>query len=510
MNCSSQTIPSPGQVVRLLATHKRHWLIPAVVVGVLALLYALFRPATWEASQALIVRDEATNNEVRPGEFGHADEMKTLQETILELAKSGGVLSAALGEIGPPAGERPGDATWPSPADVARLRDRVKLTPPKGAEFGKTEVFYLKVRDHDRDRAVALNRATCGHLQARLQELRDAKAQSMISELAKTVHLAKNDLQESTARLEQLEKQVGSDLAELRVLNEPGLGDSALRRTMTEIRSELRQIDATRRANQELLALLVAAGDDPGRLLATPNRLLESQPALRRLKDGLVDAQLATAALMGTMSAEHPLVKSALQSEEEIGRHLHDELSIAIRGLNVELQMNDDRATVLEGQLAEVTARLGRLAELRASYANQLAETANRTQRIKRAEQNLSEAQATHASAKATNLISRIDVPDTGVDPVGPSRSLIVLLGIAGGLAVGFGVVVLVTPPVSVAGAHASPAEPTRPSPVAAGPFDLPAPVVQPRRRPVACGFPADQGLSIKQALQKVVLHNTV
>lgn len=244
MNSSLPMVLSPREIVRILRVHAKHWLIPTVVIGVLAVGYALVRPATWEASQALIVRNEAANNEVGPGKFSHTDEMKTVQETILELVKSRGVLTAALEEVGPPVDYRKAKAAWPGARDVAGLQKNIKLTPPKGAEFGKTEVFYLKVRDRDRTRVIALNRAICDRLLARFQELRDAKAKSMIDELVKTVHLAKADLDESTTRVAAIEKRVGSDLAELRVWNQPGSGESGLHWTITEIRNELHRFAA--------------------------------------------------------------------------------------------------------------------------------------------------------------------------------------------------------------------------------------------------------------------------
>ena len=117
--------------------------------------------------------------------------------------------------------------------DIQQLRDAVTLVPPKGAEFGAAEVFYLNVRDHDRPRAVALNRAIATQLQAQFQQLRDLKAQSMIDELTKTATLADSDLKGSLARLSKIEAAVGSDLAELRVLNNDATSsDGTLGRTL--------------------------------------------------------------------------------------------------------------------------------------------------------------------------------------------------------------------------------------------------------------------------------------
>lgn len=481
--------PSAKQFARILVVHPKRWLVPTLVVGLLAAAYAVVRPPTWEASQALIVRNEAANNQQGPGKFNHTDEMKTVQETILEVAKSRGVLGAALRAVGPPTTNKTNQGAWPAGRDVVQLREAVKLVPPKGAEFGKTEVFYLHVGDHDRDRALALNLAICDRLQARFQELRDAKAQSMIEELVKTVDLARADLEESTRRLTATEAEVGSDLAELRILHDATSGDSALRRTITEIRNELRQIRATGQASRQLLALLREAQEDPGKLVATPNRLLQSQPALRRLKEGLIDAQIRTAGLKGTMSDEHPLVRSAKHSEKEIRRDLYDELAIAVRGLQLELQLNTDREAMLQRQLAKALDRLSRLASLRATYSNQVAETRHRAGLLEKAERNLAEARAAHAGAKASSLMGRIDAPDAGIQPVGPSRAGIVLIGIAGGLLTGFGVLVL-----------------TVQSPRASSQIGVPGNGAQRRSR---APFPGDSprstpATSLKQALDKI------
>jgi len=141
MNHAEKSIISPLEVIHILKANVKCWLLPAVLLGVVAAIYAVVRTPTWEASQSLIVREEAVSGEENLGKFNSSDDMKTVQETILELAKSRGVLEAALREVGPAEDTKAG-AEWPTSRDIAGLRKSVKLTPPKGAEFGKTEVFY--------------------------------------------------------------------------------------------------------------------------------------------------------------------------------------------------------------------------------------------------------------------------------------------------------------------------------------------------------------------------------
>jgi polysaccharide biosynthesis transport protein len=445
MNFTQHSILSPSQVLEVLRVRVKLWAVPAVVIAVVVGIYAVAHEATWEASQALMVRNEASNAEKSPGKFSYPEEMKTVQETILELVKSRGVLEAALREVGPSADCKNPEA-WPTDRDIVEVRKNIKLSPPKGAEFGKTEVFYLNVREGDRDRSVALNEAIFKQMQSHFQKLRDAKAQSMVDELTKTVSLARADRDHATASLEAIENRVGSDLAELRSMQDVASSDSSLRRSGEEIRSQIRENTLAAKTNSELLIVLAGVKNDSGRFLATPNRLLDSHPSLRRLKDGLVDAQLRTSALLGTMSADHPKVLAAKEAEEEIGRNLHNELAIARQGVEVELRLLTERRMLLEDQLAKANGRMANLASVRASYANEVAETKSRSVLLERAEQNLAEARAAQASAKAACLISRIDTPDAGIRPIGPSRAIIALCGVFAGLLTGFGVVFLTVP----------------------------------------------------------------
>ncbi len=445
-------IPPAGSlrdVFSLLRAYPLRWLIPALAVAIAATVYAERRPITWEASQALMVRDEAAGTD-HPGRFRVLDDMKTVQDTIMELVKSHSVLQGALREIGPVAG-RSADG-WPSERDVATLEPAVKLSPPHGAEFGKTAVFYLQVQDADRDRAIALAAALSAQLQGRFEDLRDATSQSVIDESSKAVAVSQAALTDATRRLAEMDAAAGADLGELRILMDAPSGDSPLRRSITEMAAELRGAQTSLETNQESLALLREAQSDPGRLAAGPGKLLESQPALKRLIDGLVDAQLHRALLAGTMSDDHPQMAAARQAEAEITAHLREELGGAIRGVESDVRVAEDRVEVLQQQLVDARQRLDRLAKIRADYANLVAEVHRRDETLKGAESQLAEARASQAAAHTASLLSRIDAPQAGLFPLGPSRAAIIAAGCGGGLLAGLGVLLLTVP--IVVGGH--------------------------------------------------------
>jgi uncharacterized protein involved in exopolysaccharide biosynthesis len=457
MESTLDTGLNPVEVIKTLRTHVRWWAVPAAVCAIVAAAYSLVAPRDWRATQALIVRPEvASVSSEQIGKFSDLSEMKTLQETILELAKSHRVLEATLKEVGPTGFWA--SSNFPTATDVEDLRERIDMRPPGGAEFGKTEVFYLSVLDTNRDRASALATVLCGQLEQRMQQLRDQRAQGMIVELERTVAMADADLANATKQLSAFEAAVGADLAELRNLNATTGGQGEVSQELQAIAAEQRANEATRRENEQLLKVLKRAKDDPQQLLATPSSLLRSQPAVSRLKDALVDAQVNSATLLASKSEKHPYVIAAREAEALVRQKLHDEVAVAIKGIEIDLAMNADQQQSLAARQNAGRDRLGRLAGERAEYANLIAAVENHTKLVDAARKNLADARARQAGARSASVISRIDGVEAGVRPVGLSRKTITAVGGFGGLVLGLGLVFLFAKPAPTQGVVPSPA----------------------------------------------------
>jgi uncharacterized protein involved in exopolysaccharide biosynthesis len=431
----------PRELMQLVWSRRRFWMTTTVACGLLAAAYSLVMPRYWEASQGLVVRQETAGATAsRPGKFADLYEMRTLQETILELAKSQQVVVATLKAVD-------GAATEPTLQDIDEFRKRLKMLPPDGGEFGKTEVFYFTLKAKSRERAIQLVSELCKQLEAALKQLRTERAASLIAELEEEAKLAEDTLAAETQRLMEFEAQVGSDLGELRMLHSANAGQSDLRLEAVQLETDVRKFRTQVREFEKLIALLKAAQEDPQQLIATPNSLLETQPAIRRLKDGLVDAQLATSRLGGTRSADHPKVRAAIEAERQIRADLHEELVTAIRGAEVELQLGRDRLAATEDRLANLENRFTQLAEERAEYSNRIAAVDNCRQTLDRARQNLSTAKAALAAASSSSLVTRLDEPETGPYAAGPGRTVIAGAGAAAGLLLGLGLVFLTAAP---------------------------------------------------------------
>ncbi|HEX4132358.1 MAG TPA: hypothetical protein VHZ24_20165 [Pirellulales bacterium] len=434
--------------LQLLVKFPLRWAVPAVSVAVLVGAFVMARRDTWEATQTLVARNDTGGAQDGPGKFRHSDELKAVLETFLELSKSHGVLEKALLAVGPSA-DRKGSAAWPTEQEIADVAGDVKVTAPKGAEFGKTEVFYLKVRANDRQRALKLADALCHEIEVQYGLLRNHRAASMVDELVEAERLAQADLQQSTSRLKELEKAVGSDLAELRNLHQPsGAGESDLRRKAVEMESELREARSAAAGRAELLSALREAENDPKQVLALPNGMLETLPSLRKVKDGLIDAQVHTSTLLGTMSPAHPAVQAARIAEEEITGRLREELLAATRGVEIDERLTRRRVESLAKTIDDIHGRFQLLASLRADYTTLIAESDQRSRSLAEVQRKLIDARASQAGAEKASLVTRVDAPETGPKPVGPAKAMLLAAGVMGGLLVGAAVLLFTVMPV--------------------------------------------------------------
>jgi len=426
-------------------THYKLWLVPTLAMTVLAAGYALVMPRSWRAKQAILVRAEAIGNEHNQGQFDSIDRMKVFQETILEVARNHMVVASVLRKLGP-SSDHVSTPSWPTERAIEDLQSVISISAPKGSQFGTTEIFDLSVMGKTPHEAILRTKTLCDEVEKHLAELRDAKAQSIVRELEKTLQLAQDDLNNATTRLEVIERQVGTDLGELRVMNEIGSGDSNLSTGLSQIRAELRHAESSRESLVQLHELLVTASANSDFLLATPSRLLDSQPGLKRLKEGLVDAQLRCSQLRGKLNDAHPTVKSALRTEAEIRQNLNAEVATALKGVDADLQANDAQIGRLNRQHDDLKVRLDQLAGLRARYSNLVADVKRRIEIVDNVRRDLSNAQASSGAAAATSLLTRFHEPVAGDRPVGPSKKSVVAAGMGSGFALGAGLVFLFMP----------------------------------------------------------------
>lgn len=478
---------TPARLVQLFSRHRTLLIAPAIAGAVVAAFSTLVLPRDWEAEQGLLIRSDAAGYaDQRLGKFTDLSEMKTVQETVLELARSQSVVTSVLEEV---------TGREPSRRQIADFRDKLRLTPPGGAEFGKTEVFYIGVLDPDRDRAIAKVESLTGQLDQRLTKLRADRADSMVAEVERSVAIARDQLHAHVQKLARFEQSVGADLIELRHLTSPNGGQSERTQKVLAIEAERRRLVDQRRQNEALLAELEAAQADPARLLAAPDALLTSQPSLRRLKNGAVEAQLTTTRLAGIRTANHPYMKAARRAQRAVQDELARAIPAAIAGVKLELRVAQNRESEFTEQLADLQRRSVNLAGQRSEYAELVANVEGQTSVLEGALKQLADAKSHRAGATTSSLLARIDAVETGVNPAGPGRTTVTAAGGLAGLLLGATLVFVFFAP-SNESAHAAFTPKTAAPAAAAATAPVATPVAQPQTHPVVQPVPAAASVS--------------
>ena len=426
------------------------WLGSTFLFGLLGAAYAfVLKGDSWLASQAFIVRDEANGAVMRLGRFESQSQMKASQETILEMSKNHQVVRDALVQLGPEPGVFSwfGKSSFPSNSTVASYATRViSVHAPKGTEFGVTEVIYLDTKLSTPKRAVEFNKYLCDALEERLRQVRKSRAESIIAELTHARDAARIGQTTATKRLQEMETKAGLELVDLRGMTDMIAGGTNSRTQIDQIKSELRTGETQQQQLLNDINLIKNAIADPSDFLVTPSELVNTQPGLKKLREGYADAQISASQLSGRFTEQHPIFIAAKTSQLSIRERLIDELQASLTNREQELKLLIGKQDRLRTVLDNTEGKLGSIAENRAEYANIISEVKTRTTILESAERELAEASASSDASLSTSLITRLDQPVISDKPIGPGRTTLTALSTIAGLVFGLGLVFVIVP----------------------------------------------------------------
>lgn len=424
----------------LFVRHRKLLLWPAVICFGLSVVYVVLGPKRWRATQVFHLRDEMIGRQHRPGHFESLDDMKTAQETILEIARNPSVVRRCLEHV------NPGDS--PSTSDIESTQGTIQVSSSNGAELGKTELIRLTVTESSSSRAESFCDRLAAELETELRSVRFNRASSMWTELNKAAESAQASLTETAQLIAQFEKELGPDLGDLRNLIEPNTGDNLLYKNLAQITTELRAAELNLETVNLQKSLLESSLQDIDSLVATPNELLTLQPAIARLKDGLVDAQLKLAELRGDYHDNHPKIVAANAAVTGIQNALRQELGLAIRGLNDQGQIISANLAHLSVLNEETRRRLETLTTQRVIYDQLNAEFKRRDGVLRDAQAALAQAASIKAAAKEVDFLTRVNHVQVASRPEGLSKRSVVAATTFLGLIVGAGLVMLLHGPL--------------------------------------------------------------
>ena len=447
-NTDQSTSYSPQNILDLLKEHWMIWGIP-MLLCMLAAAYFAFQPRNWQASQSLVVRDDMVGESFKPGRFESLDSMKTAQETILHVAREPMVVRNALERIGSPSGNK----NWLEGSKglecIEQTQENIAIVAPNGAEFGKTEVIVLQVKAKSSERAGKLVTALLDEIESNLRSIRSQRLASMQSELKHALDLAEEDYTKFADSLQSLEREIGPDLPTLLGMLNDAQSNNDIQIALENVRGAIRSAAGELDLTTKQLEVLQRTQQNPEALVATPNELLEASPALRRLKDGLVDLQLKLSDLLGRFEEAHPTIAKSRFAIEETKRQIRSELSTAIHGLQAQLEIRQSKVDRLSTEEEHYESRLLNLTNNRVRYATLSSQAEKRNDTLAAARDQFAEIKSLQRAAESVDLMSRLDKPFVSSRPLGPGKSTILGGGMLGGMLLGLGLLMFFSAPGS-------------------------------------------------------------
>lgn len=436
-------------VLLTLYRYKFVWIAPAILGAVIAFYYAtMLSPQIWSARQSMIVRDDLLGQSFKPGRFDSIESMKSAQETILEIARQPQVIRNAMTKLGPPESLK-GEAAiaeWPDEETIEDMQDAVLIHAPNGAEFGKTEVIVLNVKQSTPERSLKFIELLLVEIIAKVDEVRSMRLQSMEVELTRVRDAAMAELNKSKEKLTQMDKSLGSDIATMNALSDPQNSDNSIKRDISQIRIELREATLQLEKRTALLSQLEEAKTKPDRILGLSAEMIGILPALDDLKKEMIEKQAQFAVTTGLYQPGHPKYARSEKAIEAMREQIHLEIDLCVAAMQNEVKDAQTRWSRLDKEMNSLDDQLTKLSENRTELLTLVAELKERTEIANKAQSNLAEIKSL-AEAGVSNLIARVDEPQVSTRPDGPGKKLKILVGGFAGLMLGLGVVLLIAPP---------------------------------------------------------------
>ena len=435
--------PNPSQVNlaevwRTLSQYR--WRIAACVASFvgLAACVAMITPWTWRASMTVWLVPQ-TIEQHQQGEFNYdADRQLSVQlENFRQVALSDEVLGEILKQAAKLAPRRIAGKT----ESVRSLRQQIDIRAPKGAEFGKSEIFQVRVIDRDPDRALAVAETFRDVSQKRYKELYLQKAESLTNQAREAADGARAASSAAQRELRRFELKAGSDLHDLRVLAGRQSADVLLKKALVSVQDERQKIEGAVRERQKRLAALqqAVAGMTDATLTAMPTHLFAENDFLQPARTQVTNLTARLATLESRFTRQYPEVQAVRRELADARRRFRRALTSFMSSLDADLAARGERLTYLIKQEREGRERLERLERMRTAYTSSADAVERSLQHLRVTERRLAEAAELQARSRRARLLIFVDPPKVEDQPVSPKRRNHVLAGLGLGLVAGVG-----------------------------------------------------------------------
>lgn len=426
-------------MIDFCSRNKNILITTVLICASISLVYALLAQKRWRASQTMLLRDDLLGQSFKPGRFPSQESLKNAQETLLHIAKKSSVIREALRQTYPDKAE---SEAWPPATLVDQTRELVSLLAPNGSDFGKTDVVVLSVYQATPESAKLFAERLSEQIEVHLRMFRMDVLRSMERELQLQYNQARTEFEAVAAPVRELVDAAGIDLESLRSFKD-SQGSFELQRVIENIKTEKRRFQTELQTCEKQLQLLREARANPQRSFVRNNELVQHQPALRKLTDGLNEAKLAYNTLAGTLLPDHPRVKGAQQAIENLELQIASEIELIEESLRTQMELAKSQVEFFQNEEAKYERRMLSINERRVDFQQLTNDLSQRLEALSKLQTNLSEIQSLASTADKVSLVSIVGPPELATKPKGTSRALLVLLGILGGGLLGLGIAFL-------------------------------------------------------------------
>lgn len=341
-----------------------------------------------------------------------------------ELILSNRVVGAVIAEYSP---KLSGEALTKAVDD---LKKKVQVVPPKGESFEASSLFFLSVRDNNPERAKKLADLFAKHyVQASFDINRERSDYSFefftgqVRELGERVKLTETQLREY---------ETAYALFLVNILNlEPG-------KTNIEVGPKQLLTEAQRNRDglaAEYLSLTTTTAGlkqdlDSGRIPTLLPEMEGPGKAVTAYKNKLAQLELQISEMQTQFTGQYPPLGAAQKELEKTTALLREEVARQIRSRVIQAQAiksrldrQDEVVQALEAQIKDITAQKAVYDKLKQEHKLALDSYTEARSKLEQARL------AASVNNERANIVM-IDAPNLPVSPVGPNRTLLLLLGI--------------------------------------------------------------------------------
>ena len=445
---TDQTQPvSLRELAATLFIYKCTILALALAFGIAATVFSWIQPMIYQSSVQIWAQDQS------PGLRGtsqyatdSAARVKMVLSNVYEVVYSRQVLESTMercGVLNPASSEDPVAAQSARDELVSKLGKAIRLEAPKGSDFGTTQIFFIRLKDPDPDRAQALLTALLDSFRQRYEQLSAEQAQHLYRDTTTQVEKSREQLAVAVTAFDEFVRQLEGGMGELNSMGGAPGGDSELRRALATINDRLLPAETDLKLQQALLMQFERLEMDRTPLVDVPASLIRDYPALEQSIRELTGARVQLSSVAARVTIENPEYQTALERLRLLESVFLDEVKRAASAVRKEIAAKTEAVDFMRTEKEQYLARVAELTNRFVEFDGLRQEMTQRRAIVVDAEKRRSDAAHALATAAQETLFATIDGPRTSTKPVSPNRRLNVLIGTLLGLVTGVGLAFL-------------------------------------------------------------------